>query len=78
MNQNLPPHSQVGAAKDIRFVELDIPRSLLTYTPLLSGLSALFRPSQDMVNFASKELAQAAIKGPPCAPYLTPKLHLRH
>ena len=74
MNQNLPPHSQGGAAKDIRFVELDIPRSLLTYTPLLSGLSALFRPSQDMVNFASKELAQAASKDPPYTPYPTPKL----
>ena len=77
MNQNLHPYSQGGAAKDIRFAELDIPRIFLTYTPLMSGLSALFRPSQDMVNFASKELAQAASKDPPYTPYLTPNLHLR-
>ena len=30
-----------------------------------------------MGNFASKELAQAASKDPPCNPYLTPKLRLR-
>ena len=75
MNQHLPPHIQGGAVRDIRFVELDIPRTLAAYTPLLSGLADFFRPPREMVNFASKELARASRKDTPYKPYLTPKLH---
>ena len=75
MNQHLPPQIQGGAVRDIRFVELDIPRTLAAHTPLLSGLSSFFRPSQEMVNFASKELARASSKDPPYKPYPTPNLH---
>ena len=76
MNQHLPPHSQGGAVRDIRFAELDIPRTLAAYAPLLSGLASFFRRSQEMVNFASKELARASSKDPPYKPYHTPQAPL--
>ena len=36
-NQHLPPHIQGGDVRDIRFVELDIPRTLADYTPFYRG-----------------------------------------
>ena len=76
MNQHLPPpQPRRSYAGYIRFVELDIPRTLPAYPPKLSGLAGLFRPSREMVNFISRELATAASKGPSFKPYLSPKLH---
>ena len=74
MNRHLPPSSQGGAQRDIRFAELDTHRTLLAYKHLVAGLAGFFRPTQEMVDFSSKELDQAASKDPPFKPYLTPNL----
>ena len=73
--RHIPPHDQKLPAKNIRFTEIDIPRELSAYSPLLSNLTAYFLPNQAMVNWTQKEIAIAAAKDPPpYIPYLTPQI----
>ena len=68
------PHDQKISGGNISVAELDIPRALASYSPLLSDLSAHLLPDQDMVNWIQNEIAIAGPMGPPFAPYLDPKL----
>ena len=72
--RHVPPHDQKLSGNNIRFAELDIPRDLASYAPLLTNLSGHLLPDQEMVNFAQKECALAEDKDPPFVPYLNPKL----
>ena len=73
LSQHLLPHIQGGPIK-VSYTELDMPPALRTYAPSLQFPEAFFRPTQSMVNFARKELAEASGKEPPFKPLLIPEL----
>ena len=71
-----PPQSQGGGPRDIRFAELDIPRTIPTYSPpWISGIDG--SPPTDAGNgeLRRKRACSSGYKGPTFKPYLTPKLH---
>ena len=63
--RHIPPHDKKLSAGNIRFTELDTPRELASYSPLLSNLSSHLLPDQDMVNWVQKEIALAEARDPP-------------
>ena len=67
--RHILPRDQKLSEKNMRFTDLDIPRELAAYHPVLSNLSSMLLPDQEMANFTQKEIAIAAAKDPPYVPF---------
>ena len=58
----------------MKFDEVDILTTLSRYSPKLSGLVFLIRPTQEMIDFVAKEQANAKNRDPPYVPYVDVKI----
>ena len=70
-----PPLNRGGNIAAIEFNEVHLPKRLENFTVNLSSISGLLRPSQEMVNLVSEQIARGEANPQPFVPYVTADYH---